>query len=81
LLDKGGLILMTTDPQATLLSPHPDVTGGALRAPLGPNASLRAVFQAIVKNLKNSFEARQLMKIYASWFYAPKVLVTAPPPG
>jgi hypothetical protein len=30
---------MTTDPQATLLSPHPDVTGGALRAPLGPNAS------------------------------------------
>ena len=39
LLDKGGLVLMTTDPQATLLSPHPGVTGGALRAPLGQNAS------------------------------------------
>ena len=23
LLDKGGLVLMTTAPQATLLSPHP----------------------------------------------------------
>ena len=37
LLDERGLVLMTTDPQATLLSPHPDVTGGALRAPLGQN--------------------------------------------
>ena len=39
LLDERGLVLMTTDPQATLLSPHPDVTGGALRAPLGQNLS------------------------------------------
>jgi HAMP domain-containing protein len=39
LLDKRGLVLMTTDPQAPLLSPQPDVTGGALRAPLGQNAS------------------------------------------
>jgi hypothetical protein len=30
---------MTTDPQAPLLSPQPDVTGGALRASLGQNAS------------------------------------------
>ena len=39
LLDKRGLVLMTTDPQAPLLSPHPDVSDGALRAPLGENAS------------------------------------------
>jgi PAS domain S-box-containing protein len=39
LLDKEGLVLMTTDPQASLLSPHPDVTGGALRAPLGSKTS------------------------------------------
>jgi signal transduction histidine kinase/DNA-binding NarL/FixJ family response regulator len=45
LLDKGGLVLMTTDPQATLLSPHPDVTGGALRAPLGQNASGYLVYR------------------------------------
>jgi PAS domain S-box-containing protein len=45
LLDKGGLVLMTTDPQATLLSPHPDVTGGALRAPLGQNASGYVVYR------------------------------------
>lgn len=30
---------MSTDPQTTLLSPHPDVTGGALRAPLRKNPS------------------------------------------
>jgi hypothetical protein len=35
LLDKGGFVLMTTDTQAPLLSPHADVTGGALRASLG----------------------------------------------
>jgi HAMP domain-containing protein len=45
LLDKGGLVLMTTDPQATLLFPHPDVTGGALRAPMGQNASGYLVYR------------------------------------
>src|ERR1700731_2453712 len=45
LLDKGDLVMMTTDPQATLLSPHPDVTGGALRAPLGQNASGYLVYR------------------------------------
>jgi len=45
LLDKGGVVLMTTDPQATLLSPHPDVTGGALRAPLGQNANGYLVYR------------------------------------
>jgi PAS domain S-box-containing protein len=39
LLDKEGLVLMTTEPEASLLSLHPDVTGGALRVPLGQNAS------------------------------------------
>jgi hypothetical protein len=39
LLDKKGLVLMTTDPQALLFSPHPDVTGGALRASLDQNAT------------------------------------------
>jgi signal transduction histidine kinase len=39
LLDKGGLVLMSTEPQAALLSPHPDVTSGALRVPWGQNAS------------------------------------------
>jgi Cache domain len=32
LLDKAGLVLMSTDPQAHLLSPHADVKSGALRA-------------------------------------------------
>jgi PAS domain S-box-containing protein len=45
LLDKGGLVLMTSDPQATLLSPHPDMNGGALRAPLGQNASGYLVYR------------------------------------
>jgi len=45
LLDKGGLVLMTTSPQATLLSPHPDVTGGALRASLGKNSSGYLVYR------------------------------------
>jgi PAS domain S-box-containing protein len=45
LLDKGGVVLMTTNPQAPLLSPHPDVTGGALRAPLGQNANGYLVYR------------------------------------
>src|SRR5580700_8296015 len=45
LLDKGGLVLMTTDPQATLLSPHPDLTSGGLRASLGQNASGYLVYR------------------------------------
>jgi signal transduction histidine kinase len=39
LLNKEGLVLMTTDPQATLLSPDLDVTGGALQVPWGQKAS------------------------------------------
>jgi HAMP domain-containing protein len=39
LLDKGGLVLMTTDPQEPLLSTLPDVAVGALLAPFGQNAS------------------------------------------
>ena len=35
LLDKAGLVLMSTDPHARLLSAHADVTSGALRAALG----------------------------------------------
>ena len=35
LLDKAGLVLMSTDPQARLLSAHSDVTSGALRGALG----------------------------------------------
>ena len=34
LLDKAGQVLMSTNPQARLLSMHPDVTIGALRKPL-----------------------------------------------
>jgi PAS domain S-box-containing protein len=45
LLDKGGLVLMTTDPQGPLLSPHPDVSSGALRAVLGQNASGYIVYK------------------------------------
>jgi signal transduction histidine kinase/DNA-binding response OmpR family regulator len=47
LLNKGGLVLMTTDPQAPLLYPHPDVTGGALRAPLGQNANGYLVYRDV----------------------------------
>jgi PAS domain S-box-containing protein len=57
LLDKGGLVLMTTDAQATLLSPHPDVPGGALRAPLGQNASGYLVYR--------SAHGRQKMAAYS----------------
>jgi PAS domain S-box-containing protein len=35
LLDKAGLVLMSTDPHARLLSAHADVTSGALRDALG----------------------------------------------
>ena len=35
LLDKAGLVLMSADPHARLLSAHADVTSGALRAALG----------------------------------------------
>jgi PAS domain S-box-containing protein len=35
LLDKAGLVLMSTDPRAGLLSAHVDVTSGALRDALG----------------------------------------------
>ena len=35
LLDKAGLVLMSTDPHARLLSAHADVTSGALRGALG----------------------------------------------
>jgi signal transduction histidine kinase len=45
LLDKEGLVLMTTDPQATLHSPHLDVTGGALPVPWGQNASGYLVYR------------------------------------
>jgi PAS domain S-box-containing protein len=45
LLDKRGLVLMSTDPEATLLSPHPDMNGGALRAPLGQNTSGYLVYR------------------------------------
>ena len=46
LLDKGGLVLMTTDPQVPLLSPHPDdVTGGALRGPMDQNAAGYLVYE------------------------------------
>jgi signal transduction histidine kinase/ActR/RegA family two-component response regulator len=39
LLDKGDLVLMTTEQQAPLLSLHlDDVTGGSLRSPLDQNA-------------------------------------------
>jgi PAS domain S-box-containing protein len=45
LLDKRGLVLMTTDPQAPLLSTFPNVTGGALLAPSGKSASDYLVYR------------------------------------
>jgi PAS domain S-box-containing protein len=38
LLDKEGRVLMSTDPQARLLTAHPDVSSGALRGPLNSRA-------------------------------------------
>jgi PAS domain S-box-containing protein len=45
LLDKENLVMMTTDPQVPLLSPHPDLASGALRASLGQNASGYTVYR------------------------------------
>ena len=39
---------MTTDPQVTLLSPHLDVTGGALGVPWGQNASGYLVYRDVM---------------------------------
>jgi len=44
LLDKEGLVLMTTEPEMSLLSLHPDVKSGALRMTLGQNASGNLVY-------------------------------------
>jgi signal transduction histidine kinase/CheY-like chemotaxis protein/HPt (histidine-containing phosphotransfer) domain-containing protein len=45
LLNKSGQVLMTTDPQALLLSTQPDVASGALLAPLNSRADGYLVFQ------------------------------------
>jgi PAS domain S-box-containing protein len=45
LLDKEGLVIMTTDPQTPLFSPHPDVTSGALRATVGEKVSGYLVYR------------------------------------
>jgi PAS domain S-box-containing protein len=45
LLDKEGLVMLTSDPQVPLLSPHPDLASGALRASLGQNASGYTVYR------------------------------------
>jgi PAS domain S-box-containing protein len=45
LLDKEGLVMMTTDPQSPLFSPHPDVASGALRATLSENVSGYLVYR------------------------------------
>ena len=47
LLDKGGLVLMSTDLLSPLLSLHPDVTGSALRASLDQNASGYMVYRDV----------------------------------
>ncbi len=44
LLDQAGLVLMSTDPQAGLLSAHADVTNGALRAALGSGSNGHLVY-------------------------------------
>jgi two-component system sensor histidine kinase/response regulator len=44
LLDKGGLVLMTTEPEVALLSLHPDVNSGALQVALSQNASGNLVY-------------------------------------
>ncbi len=44
LLDKTGLVLMSTDPHAGLLSAHADVTNGALRAALGSGSNGHLVY-------------------------------------
>jgi two-component system, sensor histidine kinase and response regulator len=45
LLDKAGLILMTTEPEVPLLSPRPDLTNGALQVMSGQNASGNLVYR------------------------------------
>jgi PAS domain S-box-containing protein len=45
LLDKEDSVVMTTDPQVTLLSPHPDLASGALRASLDQNANGFTVYR------------------------------------
>jgi PAS domain S-box-containing protein len=45
LLDKEGRVLMSTNPQARLLTPHPDVSIGALRWPLNSRADGYLVYR------------------------------------
>jgi len=45
LLDKEGQVLMSTDPHTRLLATHPDVTIGALRAPLNSRANGYLVYK------------------------------------
>jgi PAS domain S-box-containing protein len=44
LVDKAGLVLMSSDPHASLLAAHADVTGGGLRAALGDVSSGHLVY-------------------------------------
>src|SRR3984957_19917270 len=44
LLDRAGLVLMSTDPQARLVSAHPDLTSRALGAALGSVSSGHLVY-------------------------------------
>ncbi len=44
LLDRAGLVLMSTDPQARLVSAHADLTSGALGAALGSVSSGHLVY-------------------------------------
>jgi PAS domain S-box-containing protein len=44
LVDKEGLVLMSSDPQASLLPAHSDVTGGGLRAALGGVSSGHLIY-------------------------------------
>jgi PAS domain S-box-containing protein len=44
LVDKAGLVLMSSDPKASLLAAHADVTGGGLRAALGGVSSGHLVY-------------------------------------
>ena len=45
LLDKGGQVLMSADPKASLFATHPDVRSGALRAPLDSRDNGYLVYQ------------------------------------
>jgi len=57
LLDRAGLVLMSTDPDARLISAHADVTSGALGAALGSVSSGHLVY--------TSSRGRKLMAGYA----------------